>query len=76
MSLNANWYGPWCIYHAQVIRDKSVIVGDVFQYRRHVYENGEFRTQKINIEDWWELGFRYKHLPLAEICEDSDKEEK
>ena len=74
MSLNANWEGPWYHYHAMIVRDKSEIVDEVHEYRRHVYENGLFRTQKLNIEDWWDKGFRYRHLPYTEICENTDKE--
>ena len=65
--IDEDWYGPWCSYHAQVVSDESVIVDELHEFRRHVYENGEFRTEKIPIEKWWKLGYSYRHLPEGEI---------
>ena len=67
MAEDENWYGPWYSYHAQVVSDESVIVDEIHQYRRHVYENGVFTTEKINIESWWKLGYRYTQLPEGSL---------
>jgi len=62
-----DWVGPWCSRHAQIIKGGTVITGEIFEYRRHVFIDGEFKTEKIGIEKWWELGYGYKHLPEGEI---------
>ena len=67
ITIPENWYGPWYSYSAQVVRDGSIIVDDIHQFRRHTYENGVFRTEKINIEKWWDLGYRYKDLPQGSL---------
>ena len=65
--IDENWFGPWYSYSADVVKGGTVIVDEIFEYRRHVYVNGEFRTEKIPIEKWWELGYKYRHLPEGEI---------
>jgi len=58
-----DWIGPWCSFHAIVVKNKSIIVDEIYEYRRHVYSNGKFKTERISIEDWRDLGFKYKNLP-------------
>jgi len=62
-----DWVGPWYSRHAQVVKGGTVIIDEVFEYRRHVYTNGEFKTERIDIDDWWNLGYKYKHLPEIAI---------
>lgn len=62
-----DWYGPWCSYHAELIEGEATIVGEVHQFRRHVYEDGVFSTEKINIESWWKLGYSYAQLPRGSL---------
>lgn len=64
---NETWIGPWCSRHALVVRDKAIIIDETHEYRRHVYQNGQFKTEKIRIEKWWEWGYRYEHLPKGLI---------
>jgi len=62
-----SWFGPWCSYHAVVVKDKSVIVDEVHQFRRHVYEDGVFKTEKIDIDNWQKLGYKYNQLPEGSL---------
>jgi len=63
MAIDGDWYGPWCIFHAVVVKDEAVITDELHQFRRHVYEDGMFSTEKIDIESWWKLGYSYAQLP-------------
>jgi len=60
---NGDWYGPWCIFHALVVENQATITDELHEFRRHVYEDGVFRTEKIDIEKWWKLGYKYRQLP-------------
>lgn len=60
---NETWIGPWCSKYVLIVRDKSTIVDDKHEYRRHVYVNGVFKTERIRIEKWWGYGYRYGDLP-------------
>ena len=62
-----DWFGPWCGYHAVVVQGGRVIVDEKHEYRRHVFENGQFNTEKIRIEKWWEMGHSYDHLPEGSL---------
>ncbi|GAG36342.1 unnamed protein product [marine sediment metagenome] len=64
---NENWVGPWYSRQAQLVKGGTVITGEIFEYRRHVLTDGVFKTERIGIEKWWELGYRYKHLPKEAI---------
>lgn len=63
MAIDGDWYGPWCVYHALEVRDGAVITGELHQFRRHVYEDGIFSTEKIDVESWWKKGYKYSQLP-------------
>lgn len=67
-----DWVGPWCNRYAQVVKGGAVIIDEVFEYRRHVYMNGEFKTERIDIHDWWNLGYKYRHLPDMAISLNED----
>ena len=61
------WIGPWCVHYVLIVRDKSIIVDEKHEYRRHVYVNGVFKTEKISVEKWWSLGYNYTQLPQGLI---------
>lgn len=66
-SENVDWYGPWCSYHAVVVEDQASITDELHQFRRHVYEDGVFKTEAMDIEGWWKLGYGYCDLPEGSL---------
>jgi len=64
---NVDWFGPWCSFHAVVVEGEAVIVDEIHQFRRHTYEDGVFKTEKIDIEKWWDLGYSYAQLPQGSL---------
>lgn len=60
---NGVWVGPWCSRYVLIVKDKSTIVDEKHEYRRHVFKNGVFKTERIRVEKWWELGYDYNDLP-------------
>lgn len=67
MAIDRDWYGPWCNFHAVVVDGEAVITDELHQFRRHVYEDGIFSTEKIDIEKWWKLGYNYAQLPRGSL---------
>jgi hypothetical protein len=53
------WEGPWCL-ETRIDQEGKPL----HYYSRHIYDGRVFKTERINIEELWKLGYKYMDLKL------------